>query len=123
MGRFLVRGEPGHDVIPELKPLPAELVIDKPGRGAFAHTDFEHLLRLRGIRNVILAGVTTDVCVSSTMREANDRGFDCLVLEDATAAATPELHRCTLASVKREGGIFGAVGKSHTLVEIFALDS
>ncbi|KIX03832.1 uncharacterized protein Z518_07385 [Rhinocladiella mackenziei CBS 650.93] len=117
LGRFLVRGEPGHDIIPELKPLPTELIIDKPGRGAFAHTDFEHLLRLRGMKNLILAGVTTDVCVSSTMREANDRGFDCLILEDATAAATPDLHHFALESVKMEGGIFGAVTKSSKLVE------
>ncbi len=122
LGRFLVRGEAGHDVILELKPLSTESVIDKPGRGAFAHTDFEHLLKLRGIKNLILAGVTTDVCVSTTMREANDRGFDCLVLEDATAAATPQLHRFALESDKMEGGVFGAVGKSHELLEILNLE-
>jgi nicotinamidase-related amidase len=118
LGRFLVRGEPGHDVIPELRPLPTEVVIDKPGRGAFAHTDFEHILQLQGIKNLILTGVTTDVCVSSTMREANDRGFDCVVLEDATAAATPALRRFALESVKMEGGIFGAVATSADFVEI-----
>jgi nicotinamidase-related amidase len=107
-------------VIPELKPLSSELIIDKAGRGAFAHTEFEHLLRLRGIRNLVLVGVTTDVCVSTTMREANDRGFDCLVLEDATAAATPELRHFALESVKMEGGIFGAV--SHSTKLIAALD-
>ena len=107
-------------MVSELRPLLAELIIDKPGRGAFAHTDFEHLLRLRGIRNLILAGVTTDVCVSTTMREANDRGFDCLVLEDATAAASQDLHHFALESVKMEGGIFGAVGKSTDLVEALA---
>ncbi|KIW99210.1 uncharacterized protein Z519_00873 [Cladophialophora bantiana CBS 173.52] len=117
LGRFLVRGEPGHDVIPELSPLPNEVIIDKPGRGAFAHTDFEHLLRLRGIRNLILTGVTTDVCVSSTMREANDRGFDCLILEDATAAATLGLRRFALESVKMEGGVFGSVTQSNKIVE------
>ncbi|EXJ90877.1 hypothetical protein A1O1_03983 [Capronia coronata CBS 617.96] len=117
LGRFLIRGEAGHDVIPELQPLPEENIIDKPGRGAFAHTDFEHLLRLRGIKNLILTGVTSDVCVSTTMREANDRGFDCVVLEDLTAAATPELHHFALESVKMEGGIFGAVAHSRDVVE------
>ncbi|EHY59940.1 Biuret amidohydrolase [Exophiala dermatitidis] len=117
LGRFLVRGEAGHDVIAELYPRIDELVIDKPGRGAFAHTDFEHLLRLRGIKNLILAGVTTDVCVSTTMREANDRGFDCVLLEDATAAATAELHRFALESVKMEGGIFGAVAHSTKVID------
>ncbi|KAI1608881.1 isochorismatase [Exophiala viscosa] len=119
LGRFLIRGEPGHDIVPDLKPIPGEVVIDKPGRGAFAHTDFEHHLRLRGIKNLILVGVTTDVCVSTTMREANDRGFDCLVLEDATAAATPELHRYALESIKMEGGIFGAVAKCTSLFHPF----
>jgi len=104
-------------VIAELAPTPGEIIIDKPGRGAFAHTDFEHVLRLKGIKNLILGGVTTDVCVSTTMREANDRGFDCLILADATAAATPELHRLTLESVKMEGGIFGTVGEVQDLVK------
>ncbi|OQU94665.1 hypothetical protein CLAIMM_00995 [Cladophialophora immunda] len=117
LGRFLIRGEIGHDVVPELTPLPEEIIIDKPGRGAFAHTDFEHILRLRGIRNLVLTGVTTDVCVSATMREANDRGFDCVVLEDATAAATPKLHQFALDSVKMEGGIFGAVTQSGKIIE------
>jgi nicotinamidase-related amidase len=121
LGRFLIRGEPGHDVIPELKPQPDELVIDKPGRGAFAHTDFEHLLRLRSIRNLVLAGVTTDVCVSTTMREANDRGFDCLLLEDATAAATTVLRDSTIESVKMEGGIFGAVARSQEVIDAMGL--
>jgi len=83
-------------------------VIDKPGRGAFAHTDFELLLRIKGIRNLVIAGVTTDVCVSSTMREANDRAFDCLLLHDGSAASEESLHSSTCASVKMEGGIFGA---------------
>ncbi|EXJ93016.1 hypothetical protein A1O3_01572 [Capronia epimyces CBS 606.96] len=119
LGRFLIRGEAGHDVITELQPRPTDLLIDKPGRGAFAHTDFEHVLRLRGIRNLILTGVTTDVCVSTTMREANDRGFDCIIVEDATAAATPELHRFALESVKMEGGIFGAVAHSRHVIGAF----
>ncbi|KAK5040079.1 hypothetical protein LTS07_000576 [Exophiala sideris] len=117
LGRFLIRGEPGHDIIPELQPDSDDVVIDKPGKGAFAHTDFEHLLRLRGIKNLILGGVTTDVCVSTTMREANDRGFDCVVLEDATAAATPELQGYALESIKMEGGIFGAVATCSSLMK------
>ncbi|KIV83509.1 hypothetical protein PV11_05528 [Exophiala sideris] len=116
LGRFLIRGEPGHDIIPELKPNPDEVVIDKPGKGAFVHTDFEHLLRLRGIKNLVLVGITTDVCVSTIMREANERGFDCVVLEDATAAATPELHQYALESVKLEGGILGAVATCRSFL-------
>jgi nicotinamidase-related amidase len=117
LGRFLVRGEPGNEIIAELAPQnDTEIIIDKPGRGAFAHTDFEMLLRLNGIRNLVFTGVTTDVCVSSTMREANDRGFDCLLVQDATAAATSELHQATLDSVKGEGGIFGCVGKVDDIV-------
>lgn len=116
LGRLLVRGEAGHDTIPELYPIEGEPVIDKPGRGAFAHTDFDLLLRLKGIRNLVIAGVTTDVCVSTTMREANDRGLDCLILQDATAASEPNLHFSTLDSVKAEGGIFGSVGKTSHLV-------
>ncbi|OCT46289.1 Peroxyureidoacrylate/ureidoacrylate amidohydrolase RutB [Cladophialophora carrionii] len=123
LGRFLVRGEPGHDVIPELEPRPDEVIIDKPGRGAFAHTDFELLLKMRGIRNLVLCGVTTDVCVSTTMREANDRGFDCLLLEDATAAATPQLHNATIESVKMEGGIFGAVAQSGDVIGAITRDA
>ena len=108
-----MRGEPGHEIIDELKASVAH--VDKPGRGAFAHTDFEHLLRVRGIKNLVLVGVTTDVCVSTTMREANDRGFDCMVVSDATAAATTELHEATLESVKSEGGIFGCVGTARDI--------
>lgn len=109
LGRLLIRGERGHDTIPELYPLPNEPVIDKPGRGAFAHTDFELLLRLRGIKNLVIAGVTTDVCVSSTMREANDRGFDCVLLHNGSAASEDSLHRAACDMVITEGGIFGAV--------------
>ncbi|GAB7341394.1 hypothetical protein MBLNU457_7648t1 [Dothideomycetes sp. NU457] len=116
LGRLLVRGEAGHDTIPELYPLPTEPVIEKPGRGAFAHTDFDLLLRIKGIKNLILTGVTTDVCVSSTMREANDRGYDCVVVEDCTAAASEEVHNGALKSVVLEGGIFGAVVKFADVV-------
>lgn len=110
LGRFLVRGEAGHEIIRECQPQYGDLVIDKPGRSAFAHTDLDLLLRLKGIRNLIIVGVTTDVCVHSTMREANDRGFDVMIVEDATEAGTKELHEAAIASVKEEGGIFGCVG-------------
>jgi nicotinamidase-related amidase len=116
LGRLLIRGEPGHDTVDELYPVPGEPVIDKPGRGAFAHTDFELLLRNKGIKNLVIAGVTTDVCVSTTVREANDRGFDCVVLEDGTAASEPSLHLSTIESIKMEGGIFGAVAKLEDVV-------
>ncbi|KAL3417456.1 isochorismatase hydrolase [Phlyctema vagabunda] len=109
LGRLLIRGELGHEIVPELKPLDNEDVIDKPGRSAFQHTDLGLLLSVKGIKNLILCGVTTDVCVSSTMREANDNNFDCLLVEDATAAAEPELHQGAVQTVKGEGGIFGAV--------------
>lgn len=116
LGRLLIRGEVGHDTIDELYPIPGEPVIDKPGRGAFAHTDFELLLRNKGVKNLVIVGVTTDVCVSTTMREANDRGFDCVVLEDATGASDATLHMSTMDSVKMEGGIFGTVSKTDDLV-------
>jgi nicotinamidase-related amidase len=92
-------------------------VIDKPGRGAFSHTDFELLLRNKGIKNLVLTGVTTDVCVSTTMREANDRGFDCVLLEDGCAANDPRLHTTTCETIKMEGGVFGAVTKVDDVVE------
>ncbi|KAL2005415.1 hypothetical protein VTN00DRAFT_2626 [Thermoascus crustaceus] len=117
LGRLLIRGEVGHDTVDELYPIPGEPVIDKPGRGAFAHTDFELLLRNKGIKNLVLAGVTTDVCVFTTMREANDRGFDCVLLEDGTAASDPSLHVGTIESIKAEGGIFGAVAKLDDVVQ------
>lgn len=117
LGRLLVRGEPGHDIVSELYPLDDEPVIDKPGHGAFAHTDFELLLRIRGIKNLVVAGVTTDVCVSTTIREANDRGFDCLLLEDGTAASDPNLHIGACESIKMEGGIFGAAAKLDNVIE------
>ncbi len=117
LGRLLIRGEPGHDTIPELYPLAHENVIDKPGRGAFAHTEFELMLRLKGVRNLVLAGVTTDVCVSSTMREANDRGFDCLLLEDGTAAVEEDLRVGTCKSVRMEGGVFGATATVEEIMK------
>ncbi|KAF7158644.1 hypothetical protein CNMCM5623_003704 [Aspergillus felis] len=116
LGRLLIRGEVGHDIVDELYPLPEEPVIDKPGKSAFSYTDFELLLRNKGVKNLVIAGVTTDVCVSTTMREANDKGFDCVILEDCTAAGEPSLHMSTLESVKMEGGIFGAVAKADDVI-------
>ncbi|KAK5695716.1 hypothetical protein LTR17_024440 [Elasticomyces elasticus] len=111
LGRLLVRGEAGHDTIKELYPVNGEPVIDKPGKGAFANTDFDLLLRTKGVRNLIICGVTTDVCVSTTMREANDRGYDCLIVEDCCAASHENLHNAAIETVRTEGGIFGATAK------------
>lgn len=107
MGRILIRGEPGAGIVPELAPLDEEIVIDKPGKGAFYATDLgDHLARL-GTRTLIFAGVTTEVCVQTTMREANDRGFECLLAEDATESYFPELKRATLAMIRAQGAIVG----------------
>jgi len=117
MGRILVRGEHGHDIIDELAPAPGEPVIDKPGKGAFYATDLEAILRGRGVTQLILAGVTTEVCVHTTMREGNDRGFECLVLEDGTASYFPEFHQAALAMACAQDGIFGWVAPSQLVVE------
>jgi nicotinamidase-related amidase len=116
-GRMLVRGEPGWEIIPELAPLPGEPVIDKPGRGAFYATDLELILKARGIANLVLTGITTDVCVHSTMREASDRGFECLLLADCCGATDRDSHLAAIRMLTFEGGVFGAVSDSRSLME------
>lgn len=117
MGRILIRGEAGHDIIAELYPMAGEPVVDKPGKGAFHATDLEKILANRGITQLLVCGVTTEVCVSTTVREANDRGFDCLVVEDCCASYFPEFHTAALAMIVAQGGIFGWVAPSAGLIE------
>ncbi|HXZ92843.1 MAG TPA: isochorismatase family cysteine hydrolase, partial [Burkholderiales bacterium] len=117
MGRILVRGEHGHDIIDELKPAPGEPVVDKPGKGAFYATDLDSILHNRGIRQLVVCGVTTEVCVNTTVREANDRGYDCLVLEDCVGSYFPAFQKAALEMIKAQGGIFGWVSDSQRFLE------
>ena len=117
MGRILVRGEYGHDIVDELKPLPGEPVVDKPGKGAFYATDLDTILKTRGIRSLIVCGVTTEVCVNTTVREANDRGYDAVVLSDCVGSYFPEFQRVALEMIKAQGGIFGWVSDSASALD------
>ena len=121
MGRILIRGEAGHDIIAELYPLDDEILIDKPGKGAFYATELGDILQKYGIANLLVCGVTTEVCVNTTVREANDRGFCCIVLSDCCASYFPEFHAAGLAMIKAQGGIFGWVSTSPLLLA--AMDS
>jgi biuret amidohydrolase len=112
MGRILIRGEHGHDIISELAPNPGEVVVDKPGKGAFCATNLDHVLHNRGIKSLLVCGVTTEVCVNTTVREANDRGYECVVLADCVGSYFPEFHDAALAMIKAQGGIFGWVSDS-----------
>jgi nicotinamidase-related amidase len=119
LGRVLVRGEPGHDIIADLAPLPGEPVIDKPGKGSFYATDLHTILANRQIASLIVAGVTTEVCVHTSVREANDRGYECLVLEDCVGSYFPEFHAAALKMIAAQGGIFGWVGRSGNVISAF----
>ncbi len=116
MGRILIRGEAGHDIIPELYPAPGEPVIDKPGKGAFHATDLHAILQNRGITQLVVTGVTTEVCVNTTVREANDRGYDCLVVADCCASYFPEFHEVGLRMIRAQGGIFGWVADADDVI-------
>jgi nicotinamidase-related amidase len=117
MGRILIRGEAGHDIIPELYPLDSEIVIDKPGKGAFYATEFGDVLEKYGIENLLVCGVTTEVCVNTTVREANDRGYRCVVISDGCASYFPEFHEMGLKMIKAQGGIFGWVADSAAVMK------
>jgi nicotinamidase-related amidase len=117
MGRILIRGEPGHDIIPDLYPLDSEVVIDKPGKGAFYATELSDVLQKYGIENLLVCGVTTEVCVNTTVREANDRGYRCVVISDGCASYFPEFHEMGLKMIKAQGGIFGWVADSAAVLK------
>lgn len=118
MGRILILGEHGNDIIPELQPLPNEIVIPKPGKGAFYQTNLESWLQKKGITHLIFTGVTTEVCVQTTMREANDRGYECLLVEDATASYFPKFKQSTLEMIRAQGGIVGWTTTSENLLTV-----
>ena len=118
MGRILIRGEAGHDIISELYPLDSEIVIDKPGKGAFYATELGDVLTKYGIENLLVCGVTTEVCVNTTVREANDRGYRCVVLSDCCASYFPEFHEIGLKMIKAQGGIFGWVSDSASVLKV-----
>ena len=117
MGRILIRGEAGHDIIPELYPLDSEIVIDKPGKGAFYATELSDVLQKYGIENLLVCGVTTEVCVNTSVREANDRGYRCVVISDGCASYFPEFHEMGLKMIKAQGGIFGWVADSAAILK------
>ncbi|MFT3858417.1 MAG: isochorismatase family cysteine hydrolase [Aquabacterium sp.] len=121
MGRILIRGEPGNAIIPELAPVDGEAVIDKPGKGAFYATHLREVLEVRGITHLVVMGVTTEVCVQTTMREANDRGYDCLLIEDGTESYFPEFKAATLAMIRAQGAIVGWTAPSDALLSALSL--
>jgi nicotinamidase-related amidase len=123
MGRILIRGEAGHDIIPELYPLPTEIVIDKPGKGAFYATSLGEIFKQHGIESLLVCGVTTEVCVNTTVREANDRGYRCIVLADGCASYFPEFHEMGLKMIKAQGGIFGWVSDSASVLKAMAAET